>query len=145
MAKLKTKPTEILPADYIASISPASKQLDAQWLLETCERLTGEKAKMWGASIIGSGSYHYSYESGREGDMVLCGFSPRKAALVVYLAGNIDDQAELLEKLGPHKMGKSCLYIKHLTDVDLDILEALMQKSIDATLAKYPANQIENS
>ncbi len=145
MAKLKTKPTEISPADYITNISPISKQLDAQWLLETCERLIGEKAKMWGPSIIGSGSYHYKYESGREGDMVLCGFSPRKTALVVYLGGNIDDQAELLEKLGPHKMGRSCLYIKRLDDVDLNIMEALMQKSIDATLAKYPSNQSKNS
>ncbi len=139
MAKIKTKPTEISPVDYITGISPYSKQQDANWLLKTCERLTGEKAIMWGSSIIGAGSYHYKYDSGREGDMVLCAFSPRKTALVVYLGGNIENQAHILKKLGPHKMGKSCLYIKRLDDVDLDVLEELMQKSIAGTLAKYPA------
>ncbi|HHG90978.1 MAG TPA: DUF1801 domain-containing protein [Devosia sp.] len=137
----KTTETDASPDEFIAAITNRQKREDAMWLKECCQRLTGAPAKMWGPSIIGSGSYHYKYESGREGDMFLAGFSPRKAALVVYLGGNIPDQAELLGKLGPHKMGKSCLYIKKLDDIDLDVLEELMQKSTAGALAKYPANR----
>ncbi len=136
----KTTETDASPDEFIAAIDNPQKREDAIWLKEFCQRLTGEPAKMWGPSIIGCGSYHYKYESGREGDLCLAAFAPRKAALVVYLGGNIPDQAELLEKLGPHKMGKACLYIKRLEEIDLGVLEELMQKSIAGTLEKYPVN-----
>lgn len=94
---------------------------------------------MWGPTMIGFGSYHYIYESGREGDMFLAGFAPRKTELVIYLVGKIQDQAELLDKLGKHKMGKACLYVKRLEQIDMDVLEELIVKSIAAIKAQYPA------
>lgn len=136
----KTTETDASPDEFIAAIANPQKREDAIWLKEFCQRLTGQPARMWGPSIIGCGSYHYKYESGREGDLCLAAFAPRKSALVVYLGGNIPDQAELLEKLGPHKMGKACLYIKRLEEIDLGVLEELMQKSIAGTLEKYPVN-----
>ena len=139
MAKNKTVATKKSPVSYIKAISPASKQVDAQRLLEMCERLTGEKAKMWGPSIVGAGTYHYKYKSGREGNMFLAGFAARKNAIVVYLGGIIKDQQALLDRLGPHKMGKACLYVKNLEQINLSVLEELMAKSIAATKARYPA------
>ena len=138
MTKNKTTANDKSPAQYIAAISPATKQADAQLLLELCERLTGEKAKMWGPSMLGSGSYHYKYESGREGDMPLAAFASRASTLVVYLSGEIQEQQQLLDKLGTYKMGKSCLHIKKLEQIDLAVLEELMNKSIEALKKKYP-------
>jgi hypothetical protein len=99
---------------------------------------TGEKPKMWGPSIIGFGSYHYKYDSGREGDMPIIGFSPRKPATVLYLTAS-RDSAALLAKLGKHSGGKGCLYIKKLADVDQKVLEAMIGKSVAAMRAKYPS------
>ena len=97
---------------------------------------TGEKPKMWGTSIIGFGSYHYAYESGREGDMPLAGFSPRKAATVLYGVTGFDDAAALLTKLGKHSTGKGCLYIKKLADVDTKVLEKLVVKAVASKRAR---------
>ncbi len=94
---------------------------------------------MWGPSIVGAGTYHYKYKSGREGNMFLAGFAARKNAIVVYLGGIIKDQQALLDRLGPHKMGKACLYVKNLEQINLSVLEELMAKSIAATKARYPA------
>ena len=139
MAGNKTIATNNNPADYIQKVEPAQKRADAQWLLEMCERLTGERAKMWGASIVGCGSYHYKYESGREGDWLLAGFSARKSSLVVYVLGYLfDEQDEILSRLGRHKMGKACLYIKRLADIDRNVLEELVTRSISATRQRYP-------
>jgi hypothetical protein len=99
---------------------------------------TGEKAKMWGPWIIGFGSYHYTYESGREGDMPLAGFSPRKAATVLYGLTGFSDSEELLAKLGKHTTGGGCLYVKKLADLDPKVLEALVLKSIAAKRARHP-------
>jgi hypothetical protein len=99
---------------------------------------TGEKPKMWGPSIVGFGSYHYKYESGREGDTPLVGFSPRKAAAVLYGVTGSSDSDALLAKLGNHSTGKGCLYIKKLSDVDRKVLEAMVAKSVAAKRARHP-------
>jgi hypothetical protein len=109
--------------------------LDAMALVKLMQRATGEKPKMWGPSIIGFGSCHYKYESGREGDTPLAGFSPRKAATVLYGVTGFSDSEALLAKLGKHTMGKGCLYIKKLADVDQKVLEALVAKSVAAKRA----------
>ena len=101
------------------------------------KKITGETAKMWGPSIIGFGEYHYKYESGREGDMLNVGFSPRKANMALYVMGSIADDDPLRDRLGKYKTGKSCLYINKLEDVDLKVLEKLIAKSHKATLKKY--------
>src|ERR1700684_4516279 len=123
MADNKTKPTELSVTAFIDAITDPTKRADAKALVELMQGAAGEKPKMWGPSIIGFGSYHYKYDSGREGDMPLVGFSPRKAAAVLYLAGLSDSEA-LLAKLGKHTTGKGCLYIKKLADVDKKVLEA---------------------
>ena len=102
------------------------------------KNLTGDEPKMWGSSIIGFGSYHYKYASGHEGDAPLAGFSPRKDALVVYIANEFKDREELLSKLGKHKSSKACVYIKKLSDVDLAVLEKLIVNSTDYIKKLYP-------
>ena len=138
MAENKTKPTDINPRDYVAAIDNPAARADSEILLEMMARITGESAKMWGPSIVGFGSYHYKYESGREGDFFVAGFASRKSGLVVYLLGQFSEQTKLLEKLGKHKMGKSCLYIKRLANIDMDVLEDLITKSVAAIRATYP-------
>ncbi|MFK8163157.1 MAG: DUF1801 domain-containing protein [Lewinella sp.] len=128
--KNKTQPTEIQPVDFIAAVENEQKRKDAEWILQMMEEVTGEPPKMWGPSIIGFGTYHYVYESGREGDWMLTGFSPRKTAMSVYLMGDLEEEQEILEKLGKHKIGKSCLYIKKLSDVDLDVLREIVERSV---------------
>ncbi len=138
MAQNKTVKNDLSVSDYLAAITPEQKQRDAHWLLKCCERITGEKASMWGSSIVGAGSYHYKYASGREGDMPLAAFASRSSTLVIYLGGIIPEQAQLLTKLGPHRMGKACLHIKKLEQIDLRILETLMVRNIEVTRQKYP-------
>src|SRR4051794_13596946 len=117
MAENKTKPTAVSVPAFIDGLTDETKRADAKALVKIMQNATGEKPKMWGPSIIGFGSYHYKYETGREGDMPLAGFSPRKAATVVYgLMG--DDSEALRAKLGKHTTGGGCLYIKKLADVD---------------------------
>jgi len=138
MADGKTKPTKLSVAAFIDALTDETKRADAKALVKLMQSATGEKPKMWGPSIIGFGSYHYTYESGREGDMPLAGFSPRKAAIVLYgLTGASDSQA-LLAKLGKHTTGKGCLYIKKLADVDRKVIEALIVKSVAARQARRP-------
>ncbi len=129
----KTAPTNADVAEFIAKIEPAAKQEAANVLLELFDKVTGHPAKMWGPSIIGFGSYHYKYESGREGDSARTGFSPRKAKIVIYLLGGYSNPAtqkkmdDLRDRLGKHSVGKSCLYINKLADIDLDILEQMIR------------------
>jgi hypothetical protein len=131
MAVNKTKATEASVAAFVDALEPA-RRLDAKAEIRMMKNATGEKPKMWGPSIIGFGIQHYKYESGREGDTVLVGFSPRKAATVMYgLIGSKDAEA-LLTKLGKHTTGKGCLYIKSLSDVDEKVLEELIAKSVAA-------------
>ncbi len=131
-AENKTKPTNVAPEDFIAAIEPERKRKDGEELLKFFGRVTGLKPKMWGPSLIGYGRYHYKYESGREGDMLITGFSPRKANLVMYIMPGYryDSMQEKLARLGKHKLGKSCLYINKLADVDLDVLEVIVRDGV---------------
>ena len=138
MAENKTKPTSVSINTFLDSVPDASKRADALALIDMMQSATGEKPAMWGPSIIGFGSYHYRYESGREGDSPIVGFSPRKGALVLYIVTGFKGAEPLLAKLGKHTTGKSCLYVKHLADVDLGILRKLVDQSVAAVRAKYP-------
>jgi len=131
MATNKTKPTKVSAAKFIAAIPDKTMRSDAKALVALMRSATGEQPTMWGPSIVGFGSYHYKYDSGREGDMPVVSFSPRKAATVVYLAG-LRSSGALLAKLGKHSTGGGCLYIKKLADVDTAVLEKLVAKSIAA-------------
>jgi hypothetical protein len=137
MADNKTKPTAASVAAFIAALADETRRADAKVLVKLMQSATGEKPKMWGPSIIGFGSYHYTYDSGREGDMPLICFSPRKAATVLYIHPGFSGFETLLAKLGKHTMGKGCLYVKKLADVDPKVLETLIVKSVAATRAKY--------
>ena len=132
----KTKPTKVSVAAFIAAVADQTQRADAKALVKLMQSVAGEQPKMWGPSIIGFGSCHYRYESGREGDMPLIGFSPRKAATVLYNLLGSSDSAALLAKLGKHTTGKGCLYIKKLSDVDQKVLQALAVKSVAATRAR---------
>ena len=127
-AENKTKPSEVDPKDFVAAVESDKKRADAEVLLEFFSRVTGLRPKMWGPSLIGYGRYHYKYESGREGDMLITGFSPRKANLVMYIMPGYryDSMPEKLARLGKHKLGKSCLYINKLADIDMDVLEEII-------------------
>src|SRR5271163_1100368 len=135
MTENKTKATKVSVAGFIDAVADRSRRSDAKALVKLMQSAAGEKPKMWGPSIIGFGSHHYKYESGREGDMPLIGFSPRKAATVLYGMIGSDDCIALLPKLGKHTTGKGCLYIKKLADVDQQVLKAMAVKSVAATRA----------
>ncbi len=131
MAEPKTQATTASVRKFLESIEPAQKQEDAFRLLELFEKITGEKAVLWGPSIVGFGSFHYKSERSRqEGDWPLTGFSPRKANLTVYIMPGFKGQEDLLAKLGKHKTSVSCLYLNKLADVDLKILEELISESL---------------
>src|SRR5277367_78418 len=132
MAENKTKPTKLSVAAFIAAIADPAKRTDAKVLVKLLQSAAGEKPKMWGPSIIGFGSYHYKYESGREGDMPVVGFSPRKPATVLYGLRSSTESEALIAKLGKHTTGKGCVYIKKLADVDQKVLQALIVKSVAA-------------
>ena len=136
MAENKTRATKLSVAAFIDALADETRRADAKALVKLMQNATGEKPKMWGPTIIGFGSYHYTYESGREGDMPLAGFSPRKAATVIYGTAGFNDTEALLAKLGKHTSGKGCLYIKKLADVDRKVLEALVVKSVAAKRAR---------
>jgi hypothetical protein len=139
MADNKTKPTKLSVAAFIDGLTDWTRRADAKTLVKLMQSATDEKPKMWGPSIIGFGSYHYMYDSGREGDMPLIGFSPRKSATVLYNVTGFRDSEALLAKLGKHTTGKACLYIKRLEDVDQRVLGALLVKSVSAMRARYPS------
>jgi hypothetical protein len=139
MAENKTKATAASVSTFIRNISDLSRQKDAKTLVKWMEQLSGEKAKMWGTAIIGVGSHHYKYDSGREGDMPILSFSPRKSAIVLYGLMGSNGAEDLLARLGKHDTGKACLYIKKLTDIDEQVLKNLMAKSLAAKRAKASA------
>ena len=132
MAENKTKPTKLSVAAFIDALADPARRADAKALVKLMQGAAGERPKMWGPSIIGFGSCHYKYESGREGDIPVIGFSPRKAATVLYGMLGFDESASLLAKLGKHTTGKGCLYIKKLADVDQHVLETLLDKALAA-------------
>ena len=130
MAENKTKPTTVSVAAFIDALTDPTRRADAKALVKLMQSATGEKPKMWGSSIIGFGSYHYKYESGREGDTPIVGFSPRKAATVLYGVAGSSNSGAMLAKLGKHTTGKGCLYIKNLADVDQKVLQAMVGKAV---------------
>jgi hypothetical protein len=141
MAEAKTKPTEQSVEGFLNTVSDQQKREDCFSLLELMKQATQTEPQMWGSSIVGFGSYHYIYASGRSGDAPLTGFSPRKQNLVLYLMGGFDQYDELLRKLGKHTVGKSCLYIKRLADVDLPTLKTLVQQSVSHMRTAHAPSQ----
>ena len=141
MAENKTKPSKLSVTSFIDTLTDPARRADAKALVKLMQTAAGEKPKMWGPSIIGFGSYHYKYESGREGDMPVIAFSPRKSATVMYGMIGFGEAAALLAKLGKHTTGKGCLYIRKLRDVDQQVLQALMVKSLAAKGARARPNE----
>ncbi len=130
MAENKTTPNDQDVEQFLNSVDDERKRKDSFTILELMKQVTGREPRMWGSSIVGFGSYHYTYESGREGDMPLAGFSPRKQNLTLYNMGGFERYDDLLKKLGKHTTGKGCLYIKRLDDVDLPTLKSLIEESV---------------
>jgi hypothetical protein len=130
MAELKTKQTDESVTEFLNGVPDEKKRQDSFAILELMTEVTGAEPRMWGESIVGFGSYHYRYASGREGDWFVTGFSPRKQNLTLYIMAGFDNYDHLLQNLGKHKTGKSCLYIKRLEDVDLDTLRELVSQSL---------------
>ncbi|MCB0562330.1 MAG: DUF1801 domain-containing protein, partial [Phaeodactylibacter sp.] len=122
---------------FLNGVEHDKRREDSFVVLEMMKRITGEAPKMWGPSIVGFGAYHYQYKSGREGDWMLTGFSPRKQSLTLYIMSGFSHYDELLQKLGKHKTGKSCLYINKLEDVDLDVLKEMIRESVKMMREKY--------
>ncbi len=137
MAENKTKPTLLKAQDYLEKIDNDQRKADCLALNTLMAEITGENAVMWGTSIIGYGSYHYKYESGREGDMPLIGFSNRKQNITIYIMTGFTKYEELLDKIGKYKIGKSCFYIKKLSDIDVEVLKEMIISSIDVIKNKY--------
>jgi hypothetical protein len=137
MSGNKTVENEASVEDFINSVDNEQKRQDSRELLAMMQEITGCKPKMWGASMVGFGSYHYKYDSGREGDMLVTGFSPRKTAMALYVIPGFSDFEEQLAKLGPCKTGKSCLYLKNLAAVDRKVLKEIISQSVDIMKSRY--------
>jgi hypothetical protein len=137
MAELKTKPTRASVDAFLEGVADEEKRKDCRTLLRIMKKVVGEEPVMWGPSIVGFGSYHYKYASGHEGDACLAGFSPRKQDLTLYLMPGFAHRGKLLARLGKHKTGKACLYLKRLADVDLAILEELVSASVKEMKKTY--------
>jgi Domain of unknown function (DU1801) len=138
MAETKTKPTGASVDAYLASRASPEQLLDCKAIMAMCKRVTKQRPSLWGPSIVGYGSYTYTYESGHSGDACLVGFAIRGRELVVYLTAESREQVELLARLGKHKMGKACLYLRRLADVDVKVLEAIVAGSVAETRRRYP-------
>lgn len=138
MTELKTKPNEQSVVAFLSSIADNKRRQDCFTLLELMRQVTGTEPKMWGDSIVGFGSYHYKYRSGREGDWFLTGFSPRKQNLTLYIMAGFAQHEALMEKLGKFTTGKSCLYIKKIEDIDLAILRELVRQSVEHMVKSNP-------
>jgi Domain of unknown function (DU1801) len=131
MADIKTKPTDQSVTAFLEGVENESRRKDGLALLALMQEATGMDAQMWGTSIVGFGSYHYKYDSGREGDMMQVGFSPRKQSLTLYIRGGFEQYTPFLDKLGKHKRGKGCLYINKLAEVDLNVLRQIVSQSVE--------------
>ncbi|MCE7040245.1 DUF1801 domain-containing protein [Dyadobacter sp. CY312] len=139
MAKNKTAETSVDVYDFINLVDDEQKRKDSYSLIELMQEVSGHEPKMWGPSIIGFGTYHYRYESGHEGDAPILGFSPRKAAISLYIYTGLEEHQYLLEDLGKYKIGKACIYVKKLADINEKSMIAIMKKSIEWVNEKYPA------
>ena len=137
MAENKTKQTKASVEDYFAAIADPSRRQDCRDLAKLMSKVSEQPANMWGPSIVGFGSYHYVYDSGREGDSCLVGFSSRKGDISVYLCCNTESKADLFAQLGRHKLKVSCLYIRKFADIDPKVLEKIVALSIAETKQRY--------
>lgn len=137
MAELKTKPTDASVEEFLASIPDEERREECRTVARLMRRITKKKPRMWGAAMVGFGSYRYKYASGREGEWFLTGFSPRKQNLTLYIMAGFERYDELMQKLGKYKTGKSCLYVKRLEDVDMEVLTDLVRQSVDHVSASY--------
>ncbi len=137
MSSMKTRPTNASVQDFLASIPDDVRREECLRVVEIMRRATGAEPKLWGKGMVGFGSYHYRYDSGREGDWFLTGFSPRKDNLTLYIMAGFDRYEALLDKLGKHKTGKSCLYVKRLADVDDTVLQELVTESVQRMKRTY--------
>jgi hypothetical protein len=138
MAETKTKPTEVSVDAFIEAVENSTRREDAKAIRTMMERVTGEPPRMWGPSIIGFGSYHYKYDSGHEGTSCRLGFSPRKTELVLYVLTGAPEQEAQLARLGKHRTGKACLYIKRLADVDMGVLEEITRGALAHMDERFP-------
>ena len=138
MAGPKTKPTAVSVESHIAALANDEQRNDAERLVALMRKVTKQEPRMWGPSIVGFGSYHYKYASGYEGDSALAAFAARGRELVVYIAESVEGRDALLAKLGKHRTGKVCVYIRRLADVDLKVLEQLVARSVADTKSRYP-------
>lgn len=134
----KTKPQDGDVQDYLRRVEPAGRREDALMLDAIFREVTGFQPVLWGPSMIGYGQYHYRYDSGREGDMLATGFAPRKANIVVYILPGYTDFSSLLKDIGPHRIGKSCLYLGRLRDVNTDALRVLIRAGLDDLAGSWP-------
>jgi hypothetical protein len=137
MAELKTKPTKVSVSTFLATLADDSRRKDCRVLVKLMGRITGNRPKMWGASMVGFGSYRYTYASGHSGEYFLTGFSPRKADLTIYVMSGFDEHAALLKKLGRHRTSRACLYIRRLSDVDEVVLADIIRNSVAYMRRKY--------
>jgi hypothetical protein len=138
MSVPKTKPTKVSVESHIAAIKNEEQRKDAQSLVVLMRKVTRQEPRLWGPSIVGFGSYHYQYASGHEGDSPLAGFAARGREMVVYIEADFESRDVLLSRLGEHKTGKVCVYIRRLAHVDLKVLEALIAQSVAETKRRYP-------
>lgn len=137
MAENKTKAGTASVAQFLSAIDNERRRADAKKVAAMMRKATGKRAKLWGTSIVGFGRYHYKYESGREGDFMLVGFSPRKQNLAIYIMPGFDEFSGLMNKLGKYKTGKSCLYVNKLDDVDEKVLQQLIERSVKMMRKRY--------
>ena len=140
MTENKTQPTAVDVSDFIAAVDNPTRRADAETLDAMFRRVTGWQPRMWGPSLIGYGQYHYTYESGRTGDFLATGFSPRKGNLVLYIMPGYADMGDMLDRLGKHKLGKSCLYINKLADVDMDVVEEIVRAGLKDLEGRWPVS-----
>lgn len=138
MSEPKMKQNDNSVIEFIERVENEKKKADAYQLVEIFEEVTGFEAKMWGPSIIGFGSYHYKYASGREGEAPLVGFSPRKAKISLYLAYESEEREKLLEGFGKHTKSKACIYVKKLADIDINVLRVLIKHTVETYQNLYP-------
>lgn len=140
MTENKTKPENASAAAFIKNVEDPQKRKDCQELMKIMHRITGKPSKMWGSSMVGYGTYHYKYDSGREGDYFVVRFSPRKQNVTIYVMPGFDRYSALMKKLGKYKLGRSCLYVKKLNDINRNILETLLARSVKDMRRIYSCN-----
>ena len=143
MAEQKTKPTAVSVESFLNKVADVQQRADSFQLLELMKDITGEKPRMWGPTMVGFGTYHYVYATGHEGDCFRTGFSPRKGSFSLYVSCGLHQFARLLKKLGKHKAGKGCLYVKRLADIDLKVLRELIEANLKALDALCKANALK--